>query len=237
LQTNTKERRDFHETCSIHTCDGPCADNAHIMGCATDEDSGTLPVIIEEEIWLVFMDEPAGYFQDARQDFLNGDLQDAAHNIRKGAALVKLETHRAKKEVNKALKTSANELEKLAKAVEKGSIATGGRLEEAFTRAEHALAQHHYQKALDYEAKGENEKMAYAIEAAATHLLSALFWADEDLEEGEVVAIKEGRSLAKKTIQGATWVPKQVREATISIGRGIQKLGKKLKPAREKPDL
>jgi len=205
--------------------------------CATDEDSKELPVIIEEEIWIVFTDEPAGYFQDAREDFLKGDLEDAVHNIRKGAALVKLETHRAKKEeVKKALKASAKELEKLAKAVEKGSVTTGGRLEEVFARAEYALARHHYQKALGYEAKGQYEKMAYAIEAAATHLLSALFWADEDLEEADVVAIKEGRSLATKTIQGATWAPKEVREATISIGRGIQKLGKKLKPAKEEPE-
>jgi hypothetical protein len=39
--------------------------------------------------------------------------------------------------------------------------------------------------------------MAYAVDAAARHLLYASFWADEDLEEDNIVAIKEGRSLSE----------------------------------------
>jgi hypothetical protein len=107
---------------------------------AIEKEPETLQDIIEEELWIVFMDEPAGYLLDAREDFLNGDLQGAAQNIRAGTAIIKLETHRAKEEIRKDLKASARELKKLAKAVEKGSVASGGILEEAFAQAEYSLA-------------------------------------------------------------------------------------------------
>ena len=38
------------------------------------------------KILLLKLDEPLGYFLDARESFLIGDVEDAAHNIRKGAA-------------------------------------------------------------------------------------------------------------------------------------------------------
>jgi hypothetical protein len=199
---------------------------------AAEEEPEALPDIIEKEAWIVFIVEPAGYFQDARKEFLNGDLHAAAQDILAGTVIIKVETHRAKGEEKEALKASIRELKKLAKAVEKGAVASGGILEEAFARAEIALAQHHYQKALHYEANEDYEKMAYAVDAAARHLLYASFWADDDLEEDEVVAIKEGRSLVRKLIRGATWGPKKMGQAVKSIARGIQSLSKKIKPLK-----
>ena len=63
---------------------------------AIEKEPETLQDIIEEELWIIFMNEPAGYLLDAREDFLNGDLQGAAQNIRAVTAIIKLETHRAK---------------------------------------------------------------------------------------------------------------------------------------------
>lgn len=197
---------------------------------AAEQHPETLQDIIEQELWIFFMEEPAGYLLEAREDFLNGDLQGAAQNIQAGTIIMKLETHRAKGETKKALEVSAKELKDLAKGIEKGSVASGGMLEEAFARAEYSLARHHYQRALDYEATGDYEKMAYAVDAAAAHLLYASFWAGRGLEEDDVVAVKQGRSIAKKLIQGATWGPNKMTEAVRSIARGIQKLGKKIKP-------
>ncbi|HUT69720.1 MAG TPA: hypothetical protein VMW89_03510 [Desulfatiglandales bacterium] len=203
---------------------------------AAEEEPEALPDIIEKEAWIVFIDEPAGYFQDARKEFLNGDLHAAAQDILAGTVIIKLETHRAKGEVREALKASTRELRDLAKAVEKGAVASGGMIEEAFARAEFVLAQHHYQKALDYETKGDYEMMAYAVDAAARHLLYASFWADEDLEEDNVVAIKEGRSLVRELIRRAAWGPKKMGEAVKSVARGLQEFGKKMKPLKEKPE-
>jgi hypothetical protein len=203
---------------------------------AAEEEPEALSDIIEKEAWIVFIEEPAGYFQDARKEFLNGDLHAAAQDILAGTVIMKLETHRAKGEEKQALKASIRELKKLAKTVEKGAVASGGILEEAFARAEIALAQHHYQKALYYETNKDYEKMAYALDAAACHLLYASFWADGGLQEGEVVAIKRDRSFVRELIREEAWAPKKMGHALKSIARGIQKLGKKIKPLKEKPE-
>ena len=109
-------------------------------------------------------------------------------------------------------------------------------LEEAFTQAKFVLAQHHYQKALQYEANEDFEKMAYAVDGAARHLLYAPFWTDNDLEDDKVVAIKEGCSLARKQIQGATWSDKKISQAEKSIACGIQSPSKKIKPLKGEPE-
>jgi hypothetical protein len=203
---------------------------------AVEEDVEALPDIIEKEAWIVFIDEPAGYFQDARKEFLNGDFHAAAQDILAGTVIMKLEAHRAKGEEKEALKASIRELKKLAKAVEKGAVASGGILEEAFARAEIALAQHHYQKALLYETNKDYEKMAYALDAAACHLLYASFWADGGLQEDEVVAIKKDRSFVRELIRGEAWGPKKMGQAVKSIARGLQEFGKKMKPLKEKQE-
>lgn len=193
----------------------------------------TLEDVIEEEVWIVFAHDPAGYLQDAWENFLNGELQEAAHNIRKAKALMRLETHRAEKEAKEALRASTEELEKLTDAIEDGSAPTSNALKDAFARAEYALAYHHYQKALNYEAKQEYEKMTYALDAASTHSLYGSVWAGEELDQKDTIATKEARSIAKKVLKGSRWAPGKLREAIRSIGQGIKKLGNRLKPVKE----
>ncbi|MGA1825906.1 MAG: hypothetical protein ACMUIP_14720 [bacterium] len=193
----------------------------------------TSPLIIEET-WFVFQDEPLGYFLDARASFLRGDLEDAAHDIRKGAAIIKLETQRATGEEKKDLILSSNRLKKLAKAVEKGLLTTGTDLEDDFARAEFVLARHHYQKAMEYEAKEDFEKSAYAIDVAAGHFLAAAFWLDGRMEKADIVSARESRSLARKVIDGAAWGPKKIGRALQSLGKGLKNLGIKLGPAKER---
>ncbi|MGA1870628.1 MAG: hypothetical protein ACMUJM_19000 [bacterium] len=188
---------------------------------------------IVDEIWLVFRDEPFGYFLDARECFLKGDLEDAALNIRKGAAIIKLEIPRSTGEEKKDLMFYSNRLKKLAKAVEKGSLFTGADLEDAFARTEFALVRHHYQKAMEYEAKKDFEKSAYATDVAAEHFLAAAFWLDEKMEKVDVASVRESRSLARKVIDGATWGPKKLGGAMKSLGQGIKNLKLKLGPAKE----
>ena len=191
-----------------------------------------LPEIFEEELWIIFIDEPSGAFMDAREYFMKGDLEEAAHNIRVGAAFLQLETSRAAKAEKKALNDSAIELKTLANSVEKGSVTMGGILEEAFARAEYAMAQHHYQKAVAYETAEDYEKMTRAMEAASGHLLSAIFWADEEMDQGDITAIKESQSTARKSTKGASMAKKKLGEAAKSLGRGLKNFGKKFKPSK-----
>ena len=200
---------------------------------ATDQKPETLENLIEEEIWIIFAHDPAGYLHDAWENFIDGDIQDAAYYIRRAKAWVKLEAYRAKTEARKDLEASVKELEGLIKALEDGSPPANKVLKEAFAKSEYALANHHHQKALSYEEKGEHEKMTYALDAAATHFMYGSVWAGRELDQDDAVAVKEARAIARKVKRGERWSPDRLREALKGLGRGVKEFGARFKQAKE----
>jgi hypothetical protein len=84
-------------------------------------------VVVEEDVFTVFADEPE-------------------HRM-KAAAFVKLEAARAAGEAKRSLVASATELEKLAGDVEKGAVTSVEKLDSTFAHTAHALATHHHKKA------------------------------------------------------------------------------------------
>jgi hypothetical protein len=200
---------------------------------AADQKPGTLENLVEEEIWIIFAHDPARYLHDAWENFIGGNLQDAAYSIRRAKAWLKLEAYRAEGEAKDDLGASIKELERLIKALEEGSPPTNKALKEAFAKAEYALAYHHQQRALSYEAERDHEKMTYALDAAATHLMYGSVWAGRELDQDDAVAAKEARTIARKVKRGERWSPERLREAIKGIGRGIKKLGNRLMSTRE----
>ena len=75
-------------------------------------------VVIEEDIYYVFDDEPSAYFYNAHENFMKRDFKAAARELRKAAAFVKLESARATADGKKLLIYSYHELDELAKKVE-----------------------------------------------------------------------------------------------------------------------
>lgn len=193
----------------------------------------TLEDVVEEEIWIIFAHDPAGYLHDAWGNFLIGDMQDTAYNIRKTKALLKLEATRAEKETRDDLAASIKQLEGLITSLEVGTAPTRKALRQAFAQTEYALSNHHYHKALHYKAKGDYDKMIYALDAAATHLLHRSTWADLKLDPNDALAAKEARSLTRKAKRGEKWLPGKLHEAIEGIGRGIRRLGDRLKQTKE----
>jgi len=202
-----------------------------LLAFASEDNTEEEPFISDDEIWIYLVDEPSGYMQEARESFLLGDTKDAVFRIRKAAAFIKLKSHRAEKETSEALKASAKELLKLADSLEKNSAEkTGLKLEEAFSRAEYALADHYFQMAKEYEAMGKYEKAAFAIDTSISHLLFSSFWAEESLHEADIIAAKEARSEVRKMTHDNEYKKSKIIEALKGIGNGIKKLGKKIKP-------
>jgi hypothetical protein len=200
---------------------------------AADLKPVTLEDLIEEEIWIIFVHDPAGYLHDAWEDFIGGNLQDAAYHIRRAKAWLKFEAYRAEGEARDELEASIRELERLIKALDEGPHPANKALKEAFAKAEYALAYHHQQKALSYEQKRDHEKMTYALDAAATHLMYASVWAGRELEQNDVVAAKEARAIARKVKRGERWSLDRLREALKGLGRGIKKFGTGFKQEKE----
>ncbi|MBL7188989.1 MAG: hypothetical protein ISS70_21895 [Phycisphaerae bacterium] len=185
-------------------------------------------VLVEEDVLLQFVELPGEHFHKARESFLKKDLKGAASEIRKGEAFLRLQAARATAEGKKGLIASVAELEKLANDVEKGTVTSAKRLDRTFAKSHHALARHHYLKAMEYRTKKDTKRLGQSLRAAAVHLEHGFAWAGHELEAVSVRAIKDVGLLAGKLVEGTGWVAEEVGKAIEKIGQEVDKLGKLL---------
>ena len=202
---------------------------SHLVLAKTD-DPKTAPqapdgwILVEEDIWLLFPDEPGAQFHQAHETFLKKDFKAAAAHIRKGVGFMKLEAARAAGDGKKALTTSIDALEKLASDVEKGAVKSTNDLGKAFARAHRAVAVHHHLKASEAWAKKETSKTGHALKAAASHLEKALAWSGHKIEAAVVKVMEIGHDVGEKLIQGARWTADEVGKALKDSGEAIERL-------------
>jgi hypothetical protein len=191
------------------------------------------PVVIDEEVWVVLVDEPAHHFSRAYEDFLKKDWKSSADEIRTANAYLKLEKTRATDEGKQALSASIQELDKLADNVESGSVSSIKSLDEAFARAHLALAKHHYLKAADAWKNKQTKIAGEALRASAYHLEQAMIWEGYD-EEDLVVKVKsDTKVIADKLVAGSGWVRDEVDQLLNDTGQAIEKLGKAMQSSKQ----
>jgi hypothetical protein len=101
-------------------------------------------------------------------------------------------------------------------------------LEVVFAKTHHALAKHHYLKAVEAQGKKKAEKTGRFLKSAAIHLEHGLSWSGHKLEAAAVASIKEIRVLSGKLIEGTGWGPDEIGKAITWIGKEIEKLVSKI---------
>lgn len=185
-------------------------------------------VIVEEDDLMVLADEPAEHFQRAYDSFVKGDMKATAVEIHKGAAFLKLQAARATGKGKDALAASSQELRNLAEKVKDGAVKSGDELQEAFARADHALARHHQLKAAELWVKERAKRTGQDLRAAAIHLKQGLAWAGQKSEAAGPTAVERARDLAGKLIEGTGYVRSKVGPVMESVGEEISELGKKV---------
>jgi len=185
-------------------------------------------VLVEEDVLLQFVELPGEHFHKARENFLKKDLKGAASEIRKGEAFLRLQAARATAEGKKGLITSIAELEKLANDVEKGTVTSAKTLDRTFAKSHHALAKHHYLKALEYRTKKDTKRAGHSLKAAAVHLEHGFAWSGHELEAGTAKVVRTALDLGGKLIEGTGLMTDEVVKAIDYIGQEIEKLGKLL---------
>jgi hypothetical protein len=188
-------------------------------------------VISDEEIWFPYVEEPDAHFNKAHDSFLKKDYKTAATEIRKAVAYVKLESGRAATDSRKTLNASAQELETLAKDVEKGAVKDVKKLDDAFARADQALAKSHYVKASESWSRKLYHKTGYELKAATHSLEKATSWAGGEASAAASTAVKDGRMVTGKLISGTGWAMDEVGKAIDSVGQEIERLGRKVAPS------
>jgi hypothetical protein len=178
-------------------------------------------------------EEPKADFQKAHESFMKKEYDASAASIRKGADYLRKEAESAGDKGKKLLTASVAELEKLADSVEKGAVKSDKKLKDAFSRAEHAVANDQYVKATDSWVRKETKKTGQALDSAAMHMERAADWSGQKLKAGASRAVKEGREVSDKLVKGAGYVPEKVGKALNRMGDAISGFGRKIVPGKD----
>jgi hypothetical protein len=190
-------------------------------------------VLVEEDVVVVLANEAHQSFLRASDNFAKGKMKEAAAEIRKGEAYVKLEAARATAEGKKVLLNSAQELKQLADKVEKGAVKDGKELKITFARAEYAMARHHYLKAAEQWENKESQKVADHLNAAAAYIDSGQIWLTKKMHAGAADIKKEARRIAAQVTVKSGAEAQELGKAMDNLGKEIEKYGKGLEPARK----
>ncbi len=184
--------------------------------------------VVDESVWVALTPEPERHFSAAAEAFANQEYERAAEEIRKGEALVELESTRTTKAGRNALGAAATELRKLAASVEKGSIKDGKVLTAVFARADHALALAHRESAAASWAQKQTKRAGTELKAAALDTEHAAAWVGGKVQAGAAAAAGDARALGEKLESGATWTRDELAKGFESLGNVINALGEKV---------
>jgi hypothetical protein len=193
-------------------------------------------VVIEEDVWMRFNDEPSHHMQRAHASFLKKEYKAAANELQKTASYLHVESQNAVGETKSALAASAEELDRLAHDVAAGTVKSAKTLESAFARAEHALATHHQAKANTALSEKHGTTAGHYLNSAVTHLENAAKWTGHELESGTVATANGVRTVAGKLIEGSGAVVDEAGKGINWVGEEIVKLGKTIEPAKKVED-
>lgn len=194
-----------------------------------DQPMGQVP----EEILIRFTDEPSHHVGLAHEHFLKKDYAKSAAEIRKAEGFVKLETARSNEESETALADAAARLEKLAAAVESGSVTSAEEVNSAFARVEHALALHHQLKAEGYWKANDYLSVGPDLKAAAANLKNSLKYAGGKVSVETEAAIKDAKEIGQKLMEGARPADERVGAAIETLGDKIDEAGAKLEQPKK----
>jgi len=158
---------------------------------------------IDRQLISSSVDEFASELDGARESFLNVDGRTAALRIRRAIARMQGRTKDAAEASRELINRSATELESLAKAIEERRLASVRPLDEAFARANYALAQNHLLLAMRAQNQQARERLG------------------QNLRQDEQEFVQNTRKLAGNLTHG-------IGTTTDEIKHGIQSLGQRL---------
>jgi hypothetical protein len=169
-------------------------------------------------------------FQKAKKDYLDKNMNSAAEQIQKGAVFMKTEAAKASVKGKAALTASAQELEKLADAVKKGTVTSVQKIEEAFARAYVALASDSHIKSTEAWTKKQAAKAGEALDLATKYLERSFAWAGQKIETSTKEAMQKSKDLSLKLKKKGSAVAEDVGKGLKDAGNEIEKFGKRISP-------
>jgi hypothetical protein len=181
-------------------------------------------VVVPEDVLTPLIGQPEHHFHMASRYFARGDRTHAAAEIRAGAALLTLEAGRHDAANKAGLEDAAKHLDDVAEGVATGTVKSPKELNDAFARADLALARHYHQMAEASAAQNEHEKTGYWLEGAADSVDDAAEWSGRKLAAGGRATVNGARSLGAKLEGGAKWTADEVKKSVSDLGSEIESL-------------
>lgn len=182
-------------------------------------------------------EKPAQHFRQAAEAFKAKDNATAAAEINKALAFLKIEAAAAHGQAKAVLQATIDRLETLATETAAGNVLAQAELDQAFSRAEHALAYHHRLRAEEAMAKDETKEAGYELKAALHHLEQALTQAGDKPEEVKTLDLKAMRTLVEKLISGGQVENKEITNALAQVNQEIERLGREISAQTNMPWL
>lgn len=186
--------------------------------------------VVEEELWVVFIDEPANHIREAREDFMKKDARAAAAQIRKVAAFLRIDARRASGATRRGLLASASELDRLARGVKNGTVKSVGELDSVFARTWHSLAEYHYLAASEAWEKRQPRRAGHALKSAVNCIEQGFKCAGHAVGTGTRKTLNAARYVSGKLIEGAGTVGEGVGTVIDDCGRATTRLGQRIGP-------
>lgn len=171
------------------------------------------------------VEKPAMHLRQAAEAFKTKDNTTAAAEIHKALAFLKIEAAASKESAKAVLQAAIDRLEVLAADAAAGNQLAQAELDQAFSRAEHALAYHHRLRAEEAIARDETKEAGYELKAAVYHLEQALTQAGYKIEEVKTFDVKDMNALADKLIAGGQVESKEITQALAQVNQEIERLG------------
>lgn len=190
-------------------------------------------MVIDEDLWIRFIDEPSHYMNQAHSLFLKKEYGPAAMSMRKSAGYLHIDAHNAMSTTKASLTASAEELDVLATDIQAGKLRSVSELESAFARAEHALAADRLAKARFAFKSMNHAKTGHYLSSAVAHVENGAKWVGHGLESGALAMANGFRMLSGKLIEGSGFAVDEAGKGISWVGEEVEKLGKYLEPYKQ----
>lgn len=173
-------------------------------------------------------DDPTQDFNSARQSFLDLDVFEAAVNIRRGAARMRETWAEVRDNSRQLLQDSITELESLARATEERSVNSVRRLDEAFARANYALAQRHYLAALRDREQMAQARVGGELRRAAEYLQRSRQQIGLQMRDDELAVIGRARAVTLNARTRFDATSEEIADEFRLLGQSLASLGERL---------
>jgi hypothetical protein len=216
-----------------HSASSPKA--ASLQSPATEDGQNAAgQVTVPEDVLNRLIGQCERHFRHAAKRFAQGDNPGAASQIRVGSALLSLEAGRQHAEAQSALRSAADELDRLAGRVEHGDVSSRNELNAAFAHADLALAAHYRAMADEAIANKEHDNAGRWLEAAADSVDDAARWTGQKPPTAQAEA-DQAHALETKIRSGTNWTYDEAKKGVGYLGTQIQYLGSQMQKLSSSP--